>query len=245
MSRAFQLFCLCTMLLTLAACETVLIQPEVQPQRYFPASEGMVREYRVDTIHYRETLGSDTQRWYVRQVLGPEMLDLEGQTTYTVEVYRRRQPADNWQYHRTDLIRLSDQRAEYVENNLRFIKLVFPMVQGLRWNGHAFLSDLSSVPVTESCNNYQFLEGWQFHYTELDQFVLFDGIPLDSTVLVTQTGEQNLIEFNQSSERYAAGIGLIWRRFEHLTTQTICPECPWTEKAECGFAVEQWLQSSE
>jgi hypothetical protein len=97
------------------------------------------------------------------------------------------------------------------------------------------------VPVSEQCNNYRFLENWNFRYEEAHRVFVLDGLPLDSTVLVVQQGEQNLIEYNEARERYAAGLGLIWRRFDHLTTQNLCPECPWTEKVECGFSVEQWL----
>ena len=60
-----------------------------------------------------------------------------------------------------------------------------------------------------------------------------------------QTGESNLIEYNYAEETFAVGVGLIRRSFAHLTTQTICPECPWSEKAECGYTVDMELVAFE
>ncbi len=228
-------------LTALTACETVILpEPEAYGQ-YYPIQEGRIWEFKLDSIIYRETLPNDTQRWYIRQVVGAEYTDLEGRPSFPVMRYRRRTMTDAWRYDNTWTMRLWEGRAEWVENNLRFVKLVFPVKQGSTWNGHLFLSDLANIPVTESCNNYEYLEDWTYQCTAIHQPGTAGSLAFDSTLTVQQTGEQNLIEFNASEERYAAGVGLVWRSFQHLTTQTICPECPWSEKAECGFSLEQTL----
>lgn len=227
--------------LTLGACKTDTLPELPGYEAYFPLSEGRYWEYSVDTIHYRETVENDTQRWLVRLECGAVFEDLEGLSTYPVSRYRRRTASDPWRYDNTWLMRKQEGRAEWVENNLRLIKLVFPLTESNTWQGHAFLSDLENIPVLESCNNFGFLYGWQYRTEGLHQPFNQDGWSFDSTVTVLQSGEQNLIEYNAGMEHYAIGVGLFRRDFYHLTTQTICPECPWSEKAECGYAVSERL----
>jgi hypothetical protein len=223
------------------SCETEILPELPGYEQYFPTDEGRIWEYQLDSIIYRETVPNDTQRWFVREEVGPEYTDLEGVPSFPVMRYRRRNPSENWRYDNTWVIRRWEGRGEYVENNLRFVKLVFPIREGDSWNGHLFFSDLENIPVVESCNNYAFLYDWEYRYTGVHQAGIAGSFSFDSTLTVQQAGEQNLIEFNSAEEHYATGVGLIKRRFDHLTTQNICPECPWSDKAECGFSVIQTL----
>jgi len=230
-----------SLLLFLASCETEILPEQPGYEQYFPLASGRVWEYQLDSIIYRETLPNDTQRWFLRQELGQEYTDLEGRPSFPIMLYRRRSESNPWQYYQTGTARLWENRAEWVENNLRAIKLVFPLKANAEWNGHLFFSDLESIPTLEACNNLAYLYDWTYRYDALHSPFSVGALAFDSTLTVLQTGEQNLIEYNAGSERYAAGIGLVWRQFEHLTTQTICPECAWSEKAECGYGVEQRL----
>jgi len=227
--------------LVLGSCETETLPELPRYEEYFPLQSGRAWEYQLDSILYRETVPNDTQRWFIRQEIGLEYSDLEGRPSFPVLIYRRRSEADSWRYHQTGIARIWQNRGEWVENNLRAIKLVFPVQASADWQGHLFFSDLESIPTVEACNNLAYLYDWTYTYQDLHVPATIGVLRFDSTLTVGQIGEQNLIEYNAASERYAAGVGLIWRKFEHLTTQTICPECPWTEKAECGYSVEQQL----
>ncbi|MBI1193033.1 MAG: hypothetical protein GC205_07660 [Bacteroidetes bacterium] len=239
--RVFAGSMLVAFLLMLAACETETLPEQPRYEQYFPLESGRVWEYQLDSILYRETVPNDTQRWFIRQELGQEYTDLEGRPSFPVLTYRRRSAADAWRYHQTGIARIWQNRAEWVENNLRSIKLVFPVQESSDWQGHLFFSDLENIPTVEACNNLAYLYDWTYAYQDLHLPTTLGALSFDSTLTVNQIGEQNLIEYNAASERYATGVGLVWRKFEHLTTQTICPECPWAEKAECGYSVEQQL----
>lgn len=221
----------------ISSCETTVIPGAPDYSNYFGLEEGQFREYLVDSIYYRETVDNDTTQWEVREEIGESFTDLEGQLAYTVLRYKRLPGNSNWIYEHTWTARVNSQHAELVENNLRFLKLAFPPSSGKTWAGHIHLGGLSTIPVTESCNNLSFLEGWDFVYEQVHQPLFIGPLDFDSTVTVLQTGNQNLIEFNESREVYAMGVGLIQRDFFHLTTQDICESCPWDEKAECGYAV--------
>lgn len=225
-----------------SSCEEAFVPvPSTTVEAYFPLSEGRTWTYTVDTIHYREIGGNDTSRWELQEVLGAPFTDLSGGTSYTVERYRRPDTSLPWRYLSTATVRWEAGQLFRQDNNLSILKLVGPLQADQQWQGHIPLADLSSIPTAESCNNWRFLEGWTFWYSNLDTTLALGGQALDSVLTVRQAGEQNLIEHNDGFERYAQGIGLVERSFRHLTTQSICPECPWSEKAECGFAVHAAL----
>ena len=116
---------------------------------------------------------------------------------------------------------------------------MFPLREGKHWNGNIYLGSLSSIPVNESCNNLVFLEDWDYEYTAIHAAENIGTFSFDSTATVEQNGSTNLTELNTSTEIYAKNVGLVYREFYHLTTQNICPTCPWEENAECGYIVRQ------
>ncbi|MFT7589209.1 MAG: hypothetical protein ACI959_001426 [Limisphaerales bacterium] len=220
-----------------SSCNETILPASPLHQSYFGLEPGAVREYMIDSIQYRETLSNDTSRWYVKEEIGEMYTDLEGKTAYSILRYKRRNESSSWVFDNTWTARITDNQAEWVENNLRYIKLTFPPNFGKRWKGHIHLGGLSSVPVSESCNNLSLLEDWDFEYTEVHSPFILGDFQFDSTVTVLQQGQQNLIEFNESIEVYAKGVGLVERQFYHYTTQEICPSCPWNEKVACGYSV--------
>ncbi len=225
-----------------SGCDPTFAPPSgPSAEGWYPLQQGRSWTFAVDTIHYREIGGNDTAHWEVREQLGAPFADLTGGTSYVLERYRRADSSLPWRYLATANVRWANGQLQRQDNNLNTIKLVGTMQSGQSWNGHIPLADLSSIPTAESCNNWRFLEGWTYRYSNLDSTVVLTGMVLDSVLTVRQAGEQNLIEHNDGFERYARGIGMVERSFRHLTTQTICPECPWEEKTECGFAVHEAL----
>lgn len=229
------------LLTALAACETQVFPEGPSAEGHFPLAEGRSWTYALDTIHYREIGGNDTARWWLLDRLGAPYTDLTGGTSFPVERYRRADTSLPWRYFATATVRWSAGQLQWSDNNLGTVRLVDPPRDGLAWQGHLPIADLSTIPVAESCNNWRFLEDWTYAYENLDGTWSGMDRVFDSVLTVTQAGEQNLIEHNDGLERFAPGVGMVERSFRHLTTQTICPECPWEEKAECGFAVTQRL----
>ena len=227
--------------LVVQSCETVVLPAnDAQATPYFPLEEGREWVYALDTIHYRETAENDTARWFLREVIGTPYQDLTNQTAYPIERWRRSDTTLPWRYFATGTAAWRDGQLQWSNNNLRVLRLVSPATAGVTWNGHIPLADLSVIPTQEECNNWSFLANWMYTYSSVGSFAL-ESTVFDSVITVEQAGEQNLIEFNDGEARFAAGVGLIERSFRHLTTQDICPECPWEEKVSCGFAVTQRL----
>lgn len=221
------------------ACETKLVDTAfTDATDYYPLETGRYVVYQMDSIIYRETVPTDTISYELKELIGDAYYDNEGKLTYKIERYTSEPGLNEWILRETWSASYSNSRLERNEQNLRFIRLISPVVDGASWEGHVYLGDLSAQPVLEQCNNLEFLNGWDFTYEEVGLPATIGGLQFDETLLVRQTGEQNLIEFNECEERYAKGVGLVYRYFRHYTTQNICPECIWEENVECGYSVK-------
>lgn len=204
---------------------------------YYPLQIGKYITYSVDSIFYYETIANDTVHADIKEIYTDTFYDGSNTLNYRIERFSRPAGTLNWTLVGTGTANYKNNTVEQVENNMRFIKLVSPVSINVKWNGHAYLGDLSSIPVDQECNNLSFLEGWEFCYSEIDAVENIGGFNFNAITTVLQNGNQNLIEFNQSEEKYAKGVGLVYRFFRHYTTQNICPECIWEENTECGYSV--------
>ncbi|MFN3940061.1 MAG: hypothetical protein ACK4IY_05705 [Chitinophagales bacterium] len=205
---------------------------------YIALAIGKYITYRVDSIYYYETIENDTIHVEIKEVITDTFRDGSNKLNYSYQRFSRPAGGSDWNLVGTGVFSENGNSIEKVEDNLRYIKLVSPVSVNLEWNGHAYLGGLASIPVEQSCNNLQFLEGWNFKYASVNAAETIGDFHFDAVVTVEQNGSQNLIEFNQSIEKYAKGIGMVYRFFRHYTTQNICPECIWEENTECGYSVK-------
>lgn len=226
-------------LFILPACDNTPPEPVdiIEAMEYYPLEIGKYITYRVDSIHYFETIANDTVQVEIKELLIDTFRDGSNKLNYSYQRFSRPAGSSDWLLVGTGVCLKNGNSIEKVEDNLRFIKLVSPISAGLEWNGHAYLGGLSSIPVAQSCNNLEFLEGWIFKYSAVNVPETIGDFNFEDVVTVEQNGSQNLIEFNQSIEKYAKGVGMVYRFFRHYTTQNICPDCIWEENTECGYSV--------
>ncbi|MBK8487526.1 MAG: hypothetical protein WAU21_11655 [Chitinophagales bacterium] len=208
-----------------------------QAMDYYPLAIGKYITYKTDSIHYFETIANDTVHVDIKEVLTDTFRDGSNFLNYRIERFSRPSGTDSWTLVGTGTANYKDVSVEKVENNLRYIKLVSPVEKDVEWKGHAYLGGLSSILVDQQCNNLVFLEGWEFCYTKVREPELVGVFNFEDVITVVQNGSQNLIELNHSEEKYAKGVGMVYRFFRHYTTQNICPDCIWEENTQCGYSV--------
>jgi len=223
----------------LTGCQDTFTDPPTAPlaDEYYPLEVGRSITYQVDSIEYYETVANDTATWELKETIVDTFYDNQGRLNFRIE-RSIRQPGGNWQLSEVWSVLNNESKIERTEQNLKFIRLISPVETGGEWNAHLYLSDLSTIPVNQQCNNLSFLEDWNYSYKEVGASRTFNGLDFNNTATVMQTGEQNLIEFNECEEVYAKGVGMVYRFFRHYTTQNICPECEWEENTECGYSVK-------
>jgi hypothetical protein len=162
---------------------------------YFPVNIGHAVVYDVDSIYKDDFSGViDTVRYQVREVIESQFYDNEGRPTLRLERYRRNTSADPWVIDKVWTANRDQKSAEKKEDNITYQKLVFPVREGLSWDGNA-KNDLGEK---------------KYEITGLNVPDAAGGLSFDSTLTVLQNDEIHIYESHEV-ERYAAGVGMYFK----------------------------------
>ena len=174
---------------------------------YFPVNEGHELIYDAVLITRDPIQGDDTSIYQIREVIDSTFTDNEGRPTQRLSRYHRNTPSDPWVIADVWTANLTSTRAEKKEENITYIKLIFPLQSGKTWNGHS-LNSLGEMEYT---------------YDWIDQPYSVNALPFDSTLRVQQANEDNFVYRDQDEEIYAAGVGLIYRNQVYIVKDYTIP----------------------
>ena len=191
---------------------------------YYPLKIGNSIIYSVDSTIYTNLGTSKTVRSYImKDRVDSIITDNLGRPSFKVRRSIRSSSdttkwIDTYSYLVTfDTIK---QRIELVENNLRFIKLVSPVVNGMQWNGTSFINTVGNPEL-------QYLADWRFTYENVRRPFSVNRISYTETITINQrndsigspSNKNFYFELSRSKEVYSKSIGLIYREFLHETWQ--------------------------
>ncbi len=224
---------------------------------YQPLEIGKFVTYELDTVIYRTQTGGDCQFAidssfsYLREEVVDIFVDNTGKENFIIERYTRKNLTDPWEVADVWNTAMSDSQVERVEENLRFIKMVFPVTEGVSWNGNSFFQDTSVIIGGEVIEFYQHWSN-EYQYGTVDVPEEINGITFDSVATVIQSApSENKINHRSSIEKYARGVGLVYKEMLILDTQCcispdslglgliFCDDIPWEVKAEKGLILRQ------
>ncbi|MCB0396683.1 MAG: hypothetical protein KDD36_08525 [Flavobacteriales bacterium] len=187
------------------SCKKSVITPPAIHMDYFPVDVGHWVEYEMDSTVYDAFFnGKDTSyHYYIREEITETFTDLEGHKAYRIQRSRRDSLGMPWQITDIWYANRDEHTGERVEENVRYVNLVFPPDKKVRWDGNA----LNTRPK------------WEFRYEKIHSPADLGAIHFDSTVTVLQIDEANLIEQQYAQEIYAKGVGLVYRKQHYLETE--------------------------
>jgi len=211
--------------LLLVSCEKEIIPAdEVELGKdYFPRTVGHYVEYQVDSIIYNDfTQTTDTFRMEFRDEISSEFTDNENRPSYVVDRYVRQDSTYAWTENMSYYITATSFRMESIENNMRFIKLVFPVKLNTKWYGNAF------IPASFN-NELKWFLGWEYKYVNVSEPYNNGKLAVENTVTVNQVdntegapdSENEFSARTYAKEVYGKNIGLIYReltRWEYQPT---------------------------
>ena len=170
---------------------------------YFPAQQGLYVIYDVDSTVY-DPFRNDTvyYKYQLKEVRESVFNDNEGRPSLRVERYVRNFSANHpydslpWRLKNVWYETLTASHAERMEENQRYVRMVFPVNNLSYWNGNA--------------QNSQ--GDWEYQYQNINQPMDLQVLHFDSTATVIQKDETNLLNRRYYKEVYAKNIGLISRQ---------------------------------
>ena len=191
---------------------------------YYPAYTGHYVIYDVDSIVFDDfTQTSDTFIYQKMHVLDSVFLDNTGRENFKLMRYQRADPSQAWQFTEVWYVLRTQTTLEIIEENARYVKLLFPQVDNMTWAGNQYISII---------NDNKYLENWSYRITARDVPQTINGLSLDSTITVMQHDQENLIEKIYGEERYAKHAGLVYKKLIWLKKQNV--SVTW-QQPEWGF----------
>ncbi|HRG36137.1 MAG TPA: hypothetical protein PK355_07610 [Chitinophagales bacterium] len=108
---------------------------------YFPNEYGNFVIYKVDSVLFNDF--DNSRRYntvYLKEKIGEQFVDNLGRTANKILRYYADSLTTNWEIFNVDYLVKTNLVAERVEDNLRYIKMVFPNDVGLKWLGNKFIT---------------------------------------------------------------------------------------------------------
>ncbi len=181
-------------------------------QDYFPVKVGNYIVYDVDSVAYSLLL-HDTiiSKYRIKEEIDTLFEDNSGRQTIRLVRYKKNFSATipydqmSWKVQDVWMANKTNTTAEVVEENVRFIKLIFPVANAKTWNGNA--------------QNTQ--PEWKYKYENTDAPLTINKLNFDKTVKVTQRFSSSLIHYQSYVEKYARGVGMIYKEKIDVKSNTI------------------------
>jgi hypothetical protein len=210
-STSYFLLLIAASLFFYSSCKKAGIQPLAIDKSYFPLETGKYIIYDVDSIVYSNFFDSTFFFSYqVMEYIDSQYQDAGGNPAYRIIRSMRTDENSTWVVHDIWSANLTDHTAEKVEENLRFIKLDFPVLLNKTWKGNALINTDSAL---------LYLKDWDYKYTEINGQLIVDTMIFDSVVTVTQHDDENAIEKMIYIEKYAKNVGMIYKEEQDIETQ--------------------------
>lgn len=235
--------------LTISSCKKKISFPgNVLTNYYIPLQVGKYITYRMDSLTFYYYGQSDTITSYLaKDSVEQKTMDGTGATVWLVTRYLSDTTGSFWSPSMTYVVSPSNSAIDVTENNLRFVKLGFPMDLGFSWTGNTYLpynpyqdlfyySDYINLDLTD----------WNYVYTQVNQpFTVENGTTFDSATTILQVADSTNVPIANPtafaantywSETYAKSIGMIYRYTVMWEYQPPTPDGS-QEAYKIGFAL--------
>ncbi len=184
------------LLVNFSSCKKdVKLPPPNLGENYFPVVKGSWITYKVDSISWNDfytPVRIDTFSYFIKLKIDSQYIDNEGRTTY---IWRKYYKMDStaWELTKNYTINKLPERVETYEENMRFVKLAFPVKNTTTWD----------------MNTFNTLEATTSYYDDYDVSKTINFNTYDSCAVVILKDQETLIDKNYHKEIYARNIGLL------------------------------------
>ena len=176
---------------------------------YIPSDTGRWILYDVDSTYYYDFQNPSIIYHYTFQVIeriDSKYIDNEGRETLRLQRAKRDSAGAPWiNYTQIWTSNLSSARYEKMEENVRFVKLGFPIAFGKTWDGNA----------------YNTLGKREYYYETIHEPLPLASFNFDSTITVFQGYPANVIENKNGKEIFANHVGMVYKKYNEIEFDSI------------------------
>lgn len=177
------------------------ILPVQNDGRYYPLNIGTFIDYEVEYIFWDDFANTvDTSNYIFREKIESKIVNYSGDTLYRIEQFIKYHIDSAWSVPKVVYAGKGNNYIYKSEDNVQFVKLIFPIKTNGKWNGNAY----NSLPRQE------------YKYVEVGESFSLLSVAFDKVVQVLQQDNQTAINQDFEEEIYAFDIGLIYKKSIHV-----------------------------
>lgn len=168
-------------------------------REYYPVQVGNYWVYDVSETTFSNQFVEDARdsvTYQVRERIDTVFRDQTGELTYQLIRSRRSDASQPWGNDSIVTINKSNLDLRYTRDNLKTVRLVFPVKENKTWNGNAF----------------NFRDPEEYAYTQVGQPFTLGDTTYQQTLRVVQDFNDNLVELDDRHEVFALGVGMVYKR---------------------------------
>lgn len=196
---------------------------------YFPQKVGSYIIYQAQNIVIdAPSERYDTINYQIKEVYESTFIDNSGNLCYRLERYKRNNDTLPWVINSVWVSQITNNSAIRVEDNVRLVKIKFPVKVNLTWDGNIFNT----------------LDSLDFKITDIDKRETIKNTVFDSVLTVTQQDDENIIEKFYTAEKFGKNIGLIYKENINIESMYVLPGVPYYTKIKIGSLYKQQYLSS-
>lgn len=200
---------------------------------FYPLKIGKTWVYASDSIIvYNGGSRRDTFHSFIKEEVGDSFLDVSGDTIFNLHRYFKRKESDDWQRINTWTTSKDKNRVIRIEENIKFIKMIFPVSGGLRFDANAFVDEDQKVQVAgELLEPY---DNWQPRMEATDLEFQYKEAKVKS-LFINLVDDSSIIDRRKAHEFYGHGIGLLKKEMIIMDLDSDKISEPWEKKSIKGF----------
>ena len=209
----------------LFACDNVNsnLPPPQDGGKFFYPNVGQSVIYDVEDTQYELTGKFVVKTYQLKEVNVSTFKDLEGKEALRIERYRRENNSQKWVIDSVFTAKKEIDKVLKTENNVTYVKILFPIKEGLKWNGNAYNSFGNDI----------------YELKKVNQFFQTNGRKFDNTFTVIQQNDSTLVDLKKRIEIYAENIGMI---YQEKTNVLYCNSGDCLGKGKIDFGTKHILK---
>ena len=214
---------------------------EGQEENLYPLEIGKYWIYEVDSVLYSlDGMSVDTSNSFIREEMTEILVNDFQDSSYVITRSFGTTETGPWAVTDIWTASIDNGLLTKTEENLKFLKLSYPLTLNKTWNGNQFFDE--NIEVNLGAETLMPYRNWESKVLEIDATTTVGDMTFDQVTRVELVSDSSFIELRYGQEWYAEDIGMIKKELKILDTQcTSCDGQTWEEKAHKGLILNMNL----
>jgi len=200
------------------SCKKVTISTADVTRNYFPLQLGKSVTYAVDSTYYYGPPGTEYHVSMYMNYAITDTVTINKMVWYMMNISNSAYATGPWVPSSVVLMTISSDSLLYRQNQVQYIKMVFPVSNGLTWLGNTYAETQDS--------SFAYFANWNYIYRNAGLSYFNGDVMFDHTVTVVEDSENvnyqdvdSLVpgHLTYAKEVYANNVGMIYREITHYT----------------------------